>query len=125
MATFIGFNTIDQYKKFTLTDFNLIKRDLLNTFNIRQGEVPGRPDVGSTVWNLIFAPQAPETTQLLREEIERIVSLDPRIVLTDLQVYPQENGILIELGVDTVGNASASELLAVFLNQETGTARYV
>jgi hypothetical protein len=29
MATFIGFNTIDQFKKFTLVDFELIKRDLL------------------------------------------------------------------------------------------------
>jgi hypothetical protein len=43
MATFIGFNTVDQFKKFTLTDFELIKRDLINALNIRQGELPGRP----------------------------------------------------------------------------------
>jgi hypothetical protein len=40
MTTFIGFNTIDQFKKFTLTDFELIKRDLLNAFNIRPGQLP-------------------------------------------------------------------------------------
>ena len=50
MTTFIGFNTIDQYKKFTLTDFPLIQRDLLNAFNIRQGELPGRPGYGTTIW---------------------------------------------------------------------------
>ena len=41
MPTFIGFNTINQNKKFTLVDFELIKRDLLNAFNIRQGELVG------------------------------------------------------------------------------------
>ena len=42
MTTFIGFNTIDQPKKFTLTDFDLVKRDLLNAFNIQQGQLVGR-----------------------------------------------------------------------------------
>jgi len=37
MSTFIGFNTQNQYKKFTLVDTELIKRDLLNAFNITQG----------------------------------------------------------------------------------------
>jgi len=46
MPTFIGFNTQDQFFKFTLTDFELIKRDLSNAFNIQQGELPGRPGYG-------------------------------------------------------------------------------
>ena len=50
MPTFIGFNTIGQYKKFTLLDYELIKRDLLNAFNIRQGELVGRPDYGTALW---------------------------------------------------------------------------
>jgi hypothetical protein len=49
MATFIGFNTIDQNKKFTLLDFELIKRDLLNAFNIRQGQLVGRPGYGTVI----------------------------------------------------------------------------
>ena len=61
MATFIGYNTINQYKNYTLTDFDLIKRDLLNALTIKQGEVVGRPLVGTTIWNLIFDSQTPET----------------------------------------------------------------
>ena len=49
MPTFIGFNTINQNKKFTLVDFDLIKIDLLNAFNIRQGELPGRPAYGTII----------------------------------------------------------------------------
>jgi phage baseplate assembly protein W len=54
MTTFIGFNTINQNKYFTLTDFELIKRDLLNAFNIRQGELVGRPAYGTTLWDMLF-----------------------------------------------------------------------
>ena len=51
MTTFIGFNTINQNKKFTVVDFDLIKIDLLNAFNIRQGELVGRPGYGTVIWN--------------------------------------------------------------------------
>jgi hypothetical protein len=57
MTTFVGFNTQNQYKKFTLVDFELIKRDLLNAFNIRQGQLPGRPAYGTILWDYLFENQ--------------------------------------------------------------------
>jgi phage baseplate assembly protein W len=124
MPTFIGFNTIDQYKKFTLVDFALIKRDLLNYLNIRQGEKVGRPDVGTTMWNLVFEPQTETTAELVLQELQRIVGQDPRIYLTKADAYPQVNGILVELEIQTVQGQNA-ERLAVFFDQQTRTASYV
>lgn len=124
MPTFIGFNTINQYKKFTLTDFALIKRDLLNYLNIRQGEKVGRPDVGTTMWNLVFEPQTEKTAALLIEELQRIVGQDPRIYLTDAVAYTQDNGILVELEIQTVQGTNAQRL-AVFFDQESRRASYV
>lgn len=124
MPTFIGFNTIDQYKKFTLVDFALIKRDLLNYLNIRQGEKVGRPDVGTTMWNLVFEPQTESTAELVVQELQRIVGQDPRIYLTKADAYPQVNGILVELEIETVQGQNA-ERLAVFFDQQTRTASYV
>jgi phage baseplate assembly protein W len=124
MATFIGFNTIDQYKKFTLVDFQLIKRDLLNYFNIRQGEKVGRPDVGTTMWNLIFEPQTEQTASLIVQEMQRIVGQDPRIYLSSAEAYPQVNGILVELEIQTVQGQTA-QLLSVFFDQQTRTASYI
>ena len=124
MATFIGFNTIDQYKKFTLVDFQLIKRDLLNYFNIRQGEKVGRPEVGTTMWNLIFEPQTEQTAALIVQEMQRIVGQDPRIYLSSAEAYPQVNGILVELEIQTVQGQTA-ELLSVFFNQQTRTASFI
>lgn len=124
MATFIGFNTIKQYKKFTLTDFALIKRDLLNYFNIPQGQKVGRPDVGTTMWNLIFEPQTEQTANLIIQEMQRIVGQDPRIYLSDAQAYPQVNGILVELEIQTVQGQNA-ERLSVFFDQQTRRASYI
>jgi phage baseplate assembly protein W len=123
MATFIGFNTIDQYKTFTLTDFDLIKRDLLNAFNIRQGQVPGRPQVGTTIWDFVFEPQVIQTQNQLQAEIQRVVAGDPRLVVSDVQAYPQENGILIQIALTVIPSQNA-ELLSIFFDQQQRKASY-
>lgn len=124
MTTFIGFNTINQYKKFTLVDFELIKRDLSNAFNIQKGEVPGRPDYGTTIWSFVFENQGTDTTQAMLAEIQRVAGGDPRVSLQDAQIYPQQNGIRIELFVQAV-NSSEAQLLSLFLDQETRRATYI
>ena len=124
MPTFIGYNTIDQYKDYTLVDFDLIKRDLLNALNIKQGEVVGRPLIGTTIWNLVFDAQTPETAQLIKEEIQRVAAEDPRIFLNETVVYTQENGILVEVLVQTVGGTTA-EQLSLFFDQSNQRAIYV
>ena len=57
MPTFVGFNTIGRARNFTLTDRDLVIRDLLNALNIQQGEVPGRPQVGTLIWSFLFENQ--------------------------------------------------------------------
>lgn len=124
MTTFIGFNTIDQYKKFTLTDYPLIQRDLLNAFNIRQGELPGRPGYGTVLWDYLFENQVEQLQQDIRAEVQRVAGGDPRIVVNDVQVYPQENGILLQIEITVVQTTNA-EILSVFFDQQTRQASYV
>ena len=124
MTTYIGFNTINQNKKFTLVDFDLIQRDLLNAFNIRQGELPGRPAYGSNIWNYLFENQVEQLQQQIRDEVQRVVGGDPRLFLNDVQVYPQENGILIQLQV-TVINTTDAKILSVFFDEQQRSASYV
>ena len=124
MTTFVGFNTQNQYKKFTLVDFELIKRDLLNAFNIRQGQLPGRPGYGTVLWNYLFENQVDAVQQGIINEVQRVAGGDPRIFISNTNVYPQENGMLIELEIQTVGGVDA-EILSVFFNQTTRSASYV
>jgi phage baseplate assembly protein W len=124
MPTFIGFNTINQFKKFTLTDFELIKRDLANAFNIQQGELPGRPEYGTTLWGYVFENQMAETESAIIAEVQRVAGGDPRIYINDVNVYPQENGMLIELELQVVASQTA-ERLAIFFDQESRRASFI
>jgi phage baseplate assembly protein W len=124
MTTFVGFNTQNQFKKFTLTDFELVKRDLLNALNIRQGQLPGRPGYGTILWNYLFENQLDVTQQGIINEIQRVAGGDPRIFVSNINVYPEQNGMLIELEIQTVGGQNA-ELLNIFFDQNSRNASYV
>jgi phage baseplate assembly protein W len=124
MPTFIGFNTQDQYKKFTLLDEDLVKRDLLNGLNIRQGQLPGRPQFGTTLWENLFENQSPALVTAIENEIQRVAGYDPRIQIMDTQVFPQENGILIQVQLAVVPNTTAQQL-SIFFNQQQRRASYV
>ena len=124
MPTFIGFNTQDQYKKFTLLDEALVKRDLLNGLNIRQGQLPGRPQFGTTLWENLFENQSPALVTAIENEIQRVAGYDPRIQISEVQVFPQENGILIQVQLAIVPNTTAQQL-SIFFNQQQRRASYV
>lgn len=120
---FIGFNTIGQQKKFTLTGFDLIKRDLLNAFNIQQGSLPGRPGYGTTIWNYLFENQIEATQKQIEREIQRVAAQDPRFEITQIQVAPQQNGILVQLALTVVPSTDA-EFLAIFFDNQQQSASY-
>lgn len=121
---FIGFNTQGQYKKFTLTDFPLIKRDLLNAFNIRQGQLPGRPGYGTVLWDYLFENQLEDVQANIQKEVQRVAGGDPRIYISDIQTFPQNNGILIEIQLTVVPSTNA-ERLSIFFNLQQRNATYV
>ena len=124
MTTFIGFNTIEQYKNNTLTDFDLIKRDILNALSIRQGEKVGNPNIGTTIWGFIFEPQNSTTVKLIREEIERVVNRDPRVTVRDVRVYPQDNAVIIELQLQAIAGIGL-QALNIRFDESSSVATYV
>lgn len=124
MPTFIGFSTIDRFKKFTVVDFELIKTDLLNAFNIRQGELVGRPQYGTTIWDSVFENQTQETERFITAEIQRVCGGDPRIYVSSIELFPQLNGILIQLEITVVPSTNA-ERLSIFFDQTQRRASYI
>lgn len=124
MPTFIGFNTIDQPKKFTLVDFELIKRDLLNAFNIQQGQLVGRPGYGTVIWGYLFENQTQDTERGITNEIQRVCGGDPRIYLSNVELFPQQNGMLVQVQISVVPSTDA-ERLSIFFDTLTRRASYV
>lgn len=124
MPIFIGFNTQGQYKKFTLTDEALIKRDFLNALNIRQGQIPGRPQVGTILWDNLFENQTNELDEAIIAELQRVAGGDPRIQISDIEIFAQQNGILLQVELILVPSTDPQRL-AIFFDQNTRTASYV
>jgi phage baseplate assembly protein W len=102
----------------------LIKRDLLNAFNIRPGQLPGRPAYGTSLWSFVFEPQTQETQTSIQTEVQRVAGGDPRIFVSQVDVYPQENGILLEIQLTVVPTTDA-KILSIFFDQQQRTASYV
>lgn len=92
-----GFSTIDQSKKFRLTDLALIKRDLLNHFAIRKGEKLMNPEFGSLIWNMLFEPLTADIKALIVEDIQRVTSYDPRVRIDNVLVDQFEYGLQVQV----------------------------
>jgi len=98
MATlYKGFSTYNQTKKFKLTDYDLIKQDLFNNFNIRKGEKLMQPNFGTIIWNMMFEPMTEEIRNLMVADVQRIVGYDPRTRASNVLVTQFEHGIQIEI----------------------------
>jgi len=121
MPNFKGFSTIDKNKKFSLTDRDLIKRDLLNAFSIRAGSVPGRPEVGSKIWDYVFDPNDTLTTSKIDNEVRRIIGLDSRIVLNELVITSAVNTIRVHAEVSLLPDNSTEDFYITFI-EDTQTA---
>jgi phage baseplate assembly protein W len=108
-------------KRYRIVDESLVVRDFINALNIQQGQKVGNPGYGSIIWSFIFEPNDAETQLRIENEIRRIASNDPRLIINTVKSYTQENGILleVELAIAPFNNA---EILNVFFNNLTNTA---
>lgn len=92
-----GFSTYNRYKKFRVTDLELVKLNLFNHFNTRKGEKLMQPNFGSIIWNIMFEPLTEEIRDIIVEDVKRVVSYDPRTQASNVIVSQFEYGIQIEI----------------------------
>jgi phage baseplate assembly protein W len=115
-----GFSTIDQYKKFRLTDLELIKRDLLNHFAIRKGEKLMNSEFGSIIWNLLFEPLTADVKALVVSDIQRVIGYDPRIRVDNVLVDQLDTGLQVQIEL-TVLPDNYSDVLSLQFDRELNT----
>lgn len=96
-----GTNTVQPriVKKFRLTDTDLVIRDIINAFAIKQGEKVGQPGYGTKLWSYLFEPNMSDVRTDMETEIRRVIAQDSRIILNNVAVWPQENGVQFEIEV--------------------------
>jgi len=108
-------------KTFKLTDEQLVITDFINALNIPQGQKPGNPGYGTTLWSFIFEPNTIDVQRDLTTEIRRVAALDSRIDLNTVTVSNQDNGILMELELAVIPFNTALNI-NIFFDPNTNTA---
>jgi phage baseplate assembly protein W len=99
MALYHGFSTYNRYKKFHLTDFELIQQNLFNHFNIRKGEKLMNPNFGTIIWGMLFEPFTDDVRKAITDDVKRITTYDPRIAVENIQINEFEQGINIRVTI--------------------------
>lgn len=108
-------------KKYRLVDEKLVIQDFLNALNIQQGQKVGNPSYGTTLWSFVFEPNTSDVQFQLQDEIRRVASLDPRMIVNSVKAYPKDNGILVEVEI-AVAPFNNAQIMNVFFNNLTNSA---
>jgi len=114
MATYKGFSTLGSSSNFRLTDFDLIKQDILNHFNIRKGEKLMRPNFGTIIWNVLYEPFTEDLKSVITQDIQAIAAYDPRVSFDNIIITEYDQGILIELQLRYVLTNQTNTMLLRF-----------
>jgi len=124
MATlFKGFSTVDKVRApYTLTDADLVKRDLLNHFYTRIGERIMRPTFGSVIWDYLMEPEDPETQEIIKEDIVRIVKSDPRVEFLSTKLLVLDHTIQAEVQIKYKLLNSSDTLFLEYVTTSTDEA---
>tara|TARA_Y100000389_G_scaffold203355_1_gene251531 strand:+ start:7777 stop:8151 length:375 start_codon:yes stop_codon:yes gene_type:complete len=124
MATlFKGFSTVDKVRApYTLTDADLVKRDLLNHFYTRIGERIMRPTFGSVIWDYLMEPEDPETQEIIKEDILRIVKSDPRVEFISTKLLVLDHTIQAEVQIKYKLLNSSDTLFLEYVTTSTDEA---
>jgi phage baseplate assembly protein W len=115
-TTYKGFSTIGQNKNFRLTDFDLIKRDILNNFSIRKGEKLMNPKFGTIIYNVLHEPFTEDLKSVITNDIKSIASYDPRVSYDNIVVTEYDQGIQILLQLRYLPTNQSSLLSMQFDN---------
>jgi phage baseplate assembly protein W len=115
-----GFSTIGQNTKFRLTDFDLVKRDILNHFYIRKGEKLMNPSFGTIIWNVLYEPFTEDLKSIIQADIKAIANYDPRVSFDKIVVTEYDQGLQILLELRYL-QTNQSNLMNLQFNSDSRT----
>ena len=114
--TYKGFSTLAPSRNFRLTDFDLIKQDIINHFNIRKGEKLMRPNFGTIIWNVLHEPFTEDLKSVIAQDVKAIASYDPRVSFDNIVITEYDQGIQIELQLRYVPTDQVNLMMMSFNN---------
>lgn len=114
-----GYSTINSTQTTKLYDFDLVKQDIINHFNTKKGQRVMNPEFGCIIWDLLMEPMTDRTKDLLKQDIERICTSDPRVTPIQMDLVEYPNGYFLELTL-LMKETDQSEKLKLAFDQTIG-----
>lgn len=103
-ALYRGFSTAalisSRGKSFSTTDIETVKQDLLNHIYTIPGERVMFPDFGTRIPLLAFEPLDSTTIEIIKEDLTKVMTYDPRVRLVDIAILPLPDSNAIVALVD-------------------------
>jgi phage baseplate assembly protein W len=115
---FVGFNTVDNVQPpFSLTNIDLIKRDILNQFYTIPGERVMLPSFGSNIPLLLMDPFDTITENAIIEDAIRVIQSEPRVELVNISIYEKDQAITILMTLNFLPESQQQDLFVTFTAQ--------
>ena len=115
---FVGFNTVNNNQPpFTLTNIELIKRDILNQFHTLPGERVMLPTFGSNIPTLLMDPFDTITKDLIIGDAIRVVQSEPRVQLVNIEIFEEDQAITLVITLEFRPESKQEDLFVTFTIQ--------
>jgi len=98
-ALYKGFSSyeFERVKEFAISDVELVKLDLLNHIFTRRGSRVMMPTFGTVIPDLVFEPLDALTTEMLEDELRKVIDFDPRVEIVKFQLVVDEDAHSVAL----------------------------
>jgi phage baseplate assembly protein W len=91
---FVGFNTVGQpTPPYSLTNIELVKRDINNQFATPRGSRVMLPNFGTLIYDYLFDPFDEYTKNAIIEDAIRVIQSEPRVELVSIDTFQQDQAL--------------------------------
>ena len=119
---FVGFNTVGQPNPpYSLTNIDLIKRDINNQFATPLGSRVMLPNFGTAIFNYLFDPFDDLTKNAIIEDATRVVQSDPRVELVSIDVFQDDQALTVAMILLFQPQAITDSLFVTFTQTDQDT----
>lgn len=121
MAIYKGFSTKDKlYPPYTLTDIELVKQDIMNTFDTRKGERVMMPEFGSRIYEYLFEQLDHRTREAILDDAKQVIATEPRVEMISIDLIESEQAITLQIELLFKPQNTAEKLYVQFQRENEG-----
>lgn len=112
---FVGFNTVGKLNPpYSLTNLELVKRDIENHFATPMGSRVMLPTYGTRIYDLLFDPFDEYTKNLILEDATRVIQSEPRVQLVTIDTYQEDQSLTVSMTLLFVPESVTDNLFVSF-----------